>query len=96
MLVYIVSVGPVGLKELANISLQRAHSLKDRLTAIEGIESPFEQPFFSEFVIKTSQPVAQVLDQLKELGVFGRHRSFFLLSGTEESFARLGNRDEFA
>ncbi len=71
MLVYIVSVGPVGLKELANISLQRAHSLKERLTAIAGIESPFPEPFFSEFVIKTSQPAHQVLDRLKEFGILG-------------------------
>jgi glycine dehydrogenase subunit 1 len=71
MLVYIVSVGPVGLKELANISLQRAHSLKERLTAISGIEAPFSQPFFNEFVIKTSQPAAQVLDELKAEGILG-------------------------
>lgn len=71
MLVYIVSVGPVGLKELANISLQRAHSLKERLTSISGIEAPFSQPFFNEFVIKTSQPVAQVLDELKAEGILG-------------------------
>jgi len=71
MLVYIVSVGPVGLKELANISLQRAHNLKDRLTAIEGIEAPFEQAFFNEFVIKTSKPSDQVLEELKAHGILG-------------------------
>jgi glycine dehydrogenase subunit 1 len=71
MLVYIVSVGPVGLKELANISLQRAHNLMERLTAISGIEAAFPQPFFNEFVIKTSRPAQQVLDELKAHGVLG-------------------------
>lgn len=71
MLVYIVSVGPVGLKELANISMQRAHSLQERLTAIDGIEAPFAQPFFNEFVIKTNHPAAEVLDELKAQGILG-------------------------
>ncbi len=71
MLIYIVSVGPKGLEELANISLQRAHHLKERLTAIEGVSTAFGEPNFSEFVIKTNLPSAKILEELKSQGVLG-------------------------
>jgi len=71
MLVYITMIGPQGLKQLASISLNRAHYLADRLTEIAGVELMFQKPYFNEFVIGLDRPVAGVLDRLKERGIIG-------------------------
>ncbi|CAN5197560.1 aminomethyl-transferring glycine dehydrogenase subunit GcvPA [soil metagenome] len=71
MLVYLTCMGPQGLRELADISLQRAHYLAEKLTAIEGVKLTFEQPFFNEFAmtLPASAKVQDVLDELKGKGI---------------------------
>ncbi|MBS1989578.1 MAG: aminomethyl-transferring glycine dehydrogenase subunit GcvPA [Cyanobacteria bacterium SZAS LIN-3] len=71
MLVYLTSMGPQGLRDLANISLQRAHYLAEKLTAIEGVKLTFDQPFFNEFAITLPVPVSTVLAELKAGGILG-------------------------
>jgi glycine dehydrogenase subunit 1 len=73
MLVYLTCMGPQGLRELANISLQRAHYLADKLTAIEGVSLTFAQPFFNEFALSLpeSASVADVLKELKAKNILG-------------------------
>jgi glycine dehydrogenase subunit 1 len=71
MLVYLTSVGPQGLRDLANIILQRAHYLADKLTAIEGVELTFNQPFFNEFAISLPLPTKAVLSQLSAGKILG-------------------------
>ncbi len=74
MLVYLTCMGPQGLRELANISLQRAHYLADKLVQIEGVSLTFaEQPFFNEFALTLpkSATVPEVLNQLKAQGILG-------------------------
>jgi glycine dehydrogenase subunit 1 len=48
---YLSLVGPAGLKEIANISVQRAHYLADKLSQINGISILYSD-FLFEFVIK--------------------------------------------
>jgi glycine dehydrogenase subunit 1 len=70
--VYMTLVGPVGLKQVATVSVQRAHYLAERLTAISGVTRMFaDKPFFNEFVIKLPQPVDQVLRRLESQGILG-------------------------
>jgi glycine dehydrogenase subunit 1 len=73
MLVYLTSMGPQGLRDLANISLQRAHYLAEQLTAIEGVKLTFDKPFFNEFALTLpkNQSVDAVLNALSERGVLG-------------------------
>jgi glycine dehydrogenase subunit 1 len=72
MLVYLSYMGPQGLQYLANISLQQAHYLAERLLSIPGVSMLYEnQPFFNEFAITTPLPAAQLLEQLKSAGVLG-------------------------
>lgn len=73
MLVYLTCMGPQGLRELADISLQRAHYLADKLTAIDGVKLTFDQPFFNEFALTLPQgvKVEEVLDELKGKGILG-------------------------
>lgn len=71
MLVYLTMLGPQGLKEVAEISLRRAHKLADDLSAIPGIKLKFDQPFFNEFVIETEVPSNQLLSDLQSEGILG-------------------------
>jgi glycine dehydrogenase subunit 1 len=71
MLVYVTAMGPGGLKQLCNISAQRAHYLAEQLTKIDGISLAYKGPFLNEFVIQVQQPVSTVLNVLKERGILG-------------------------
>ncbi|MDR3612286.1 MAG: aminomethyl-transferring glycine dehydrogenase subunit GcvPA [Candidatus Obscuribacterales bacterium] len=71
MLVYLTYMGPQGLKQIANISLQRAHYLADKLAGIEGVSLAFNAPFFNEFVLTTSFSAIKVLAELEAQGVLG-------------------------
>jgi len=70
--VYLSLMGPQGLQELAEISLQRAHYLEARLTGIPGIERV--QPnveFLNEFVLCFPGPVKSLLKALEEAEILG-------------------------
>jgi glycine dehydrogenase subunit 1 len=71
MLVYLTLMGPAGLKQVASISVARAHYLCDKLTAISGIDLKYDQPFFNEFVIKLNVPADAFLQELKRSGILG-------------------------
>jgi glycine dehydrogenase subunit 1 len=73
MLVYLTCMGPQGLRELADISLQRAHYLAEKLTAIDGVKLTFDQPFFNEFALTmpAGVKVQEVLEELKGRGILG-------------------------
>lgn len=48
--IYMATLGPKGLREVANISFQRAHHLANKISAIDGFKIAYEG-FFSEFVM---------------------------------------------
>lgn len=50
--IFLSLLGPQGLRELAELNLQRAHALFDRLREEGLIEPVFEQPFFNEFLVR--------------------------------------------
>ncbi len=54
--VYLALMGKDGLPRVAELCLQKAHYLADRLSGIPGFALMFPDPFFKEFVLKT--PVA--------------------------------------
>jgi glycine dehydrogenase subunit 1 len=64
-------LGAEGLQSIAAASHDNARSLKERLTAIDGISSMFEGPFFHEFVLKLNKPIELVLEQLNDMGIQG-------------------------
>lgn len=71
MLVYLVVMGPQGLKELANLSLQRAHYLAEHLCALEGVHLLFDKPYFNEFAISLPISSSIALRSLAERGILG-------------------------
>jgi glycine dehydrogenase subunit 1 len=71
MLVYLTLMGPGGLKQIASISVARAHYLCNKLTSISGITLLYDRPFFNEFVIKLDVSAQAFLQELKESGILG-------------------------
>ncbi|MBW3562738.1 MAG: aminomethyl-transferring glycine dehydrogenase subunit GcvPA [Actinobacteria bacterium] len=51
-LLYLVWLGPGGLRDLATSCVQRAHDLADRVTEVEGIELATSAPFYKEFAVR--------------------------------------------
>jgi len=63
--VYLSVVGAEGLKEVANISAQRAHYLAEKLSEISGIKVLYSD-FLNEFVIKIdSMPADELIKKLE-------------------------------
>jgi glycine dehydrogenase subunit 1 len=51
----LAALGKEGLREMAELSLQKAHYAFKKLTALPGVEPVFSAPFFNEFVIKLNK-----------------------------------------
>ncbi|MBK8190583.1 MAG: aminomethyl-transferring glycine dehydrogenase subunit GcvPA [Vampirovibrionales bacterium] len=69
---YLALMGPVGLREVAERSVQRAHRLADALTAIPGVTLRYpDRPFFSEFVLRLQRPAGEALTFLQRFGLLG-------------------------
>jgi len=50
--IYLSSLGEEGLKEIANLCLQKAHYAARKICQIPGFELDFTSPFFKEFSVK--------------------------------------------
>ncbi|WP_029630715.1 aminomethyl-transferring glycine dehydrogenase subunit GcvPA [Zavarzinella formosa] len=68
--VYLTALGPQGLKETAELCLQKAHYLADQLATIPGVSLKFNRPFFKEFAVKLPGDVPVMLKQLQTKGYF--------------------------
>jgi glycine dehydrogenase subunit 1 len=62
--VYLAAVGPQGLHETAELCLQKAHYLANRLCEIPDVSLRFERPFFKEFTVKVPGDAADVAKRL--------------------------------
>src|SRR5438067_2878430 len=58
--VYLAALGPYGLRDTANLCLQKAHYLADRLAAIAGASLRFNRPFFKEFTVQLPGDAAPI------------------------------------
>lgn len=67
--VYLALLGPVGLRELGSVCLQRAHALRGRLEALPGVTAAFTGPFFHEFALRLPLPAPEFRRRLREQGV---------------------------
>lgn len=64
------ALGKQGVQEMAMMNLQKAHYAKQALQA-KGLEVVFASPFFNEFAVKLSKPVAEVNKNLLAAGIIG-------------------------
>lgn len=69
--VYLASMGPEGMKEVAVQSAQKAHYLAKKLEATGKFKLKFNAPFFKEFVMETELDVEKVNKELLKQGMLG-------------------------
>ena len=69
--IYMSLLGPHGLKTVASNSHANTLLLKEKLTAINGVEAVFDRPEFHETVLRLSSPTADVIDKLASQGILG-------------------------
>lgn len=68
--IHLSLLGQTGLKRVAKINYQRAHDLKDALSAIDSIEV-LTPRFFNEFTLKLPKSADQIVEALAAKGVLG-------------------------
>jgi glycine dehydrogenase subunit 1 len=68
---YMAVMGAVGLQRVAEISVQRAHHLADRLTALPGYSLAFDAPFLWEFALRCPGPAVDSLARLRQHNIIG-------------------------
>ena len=69
--VYMATLGPEGLREVAYRGYQNAHYLADRIGEVAGYGIALAGPFFHEFVVETPMPAREVLRQLLDQQIVG-------------------------
>ncbi len=66
--VYLAALGPQGLKETAELCLQKAHYAAEQLSEIPGVKMRFGRPFFKEFTVSLSGNIPNLLAELRKTG----------------------------
>ncbi len=69
--IYLASLGRRGLRKLAELNLQKAHYLAERIAKLPGFALRFSGPFFNEFVVRTRKKPARLLKALYDEGFLG-------------------------
>ncbi len=90
--IYLAMMGREGLKDVAKLCVNKAHYLKDALCSIEGVEMPYDRPFFMEFPLKFNEPAREVFDRLCDKKIFAgvptsrfnREDDYLLVCATEK------------
>lgn len=69
--IYMALMGGQGLKQVAMASHANTASLKQALTAIDGVDVVFDAPFFHEVVLRLDSPAEDVLRALEAQDIVG-------------------------
>ncbi len=69
--VYLAALGPQGLKETAELCLQKAHYAAEQLCKLAGVSMRHKRPFFKEFTIKLPGNVSGMLTELLKSNIHG-------------------------
>jgi len=59
--VYLSALGRQGIRQVAELCLQKAHFAQKTITAVPGFKPVFLQPFFHEFVIHCPLPPSELM-----------------------------------
>ena len=68
---YMATMGGAGMRQVAELSAQRAHHLADQLVQRDGYSLAFDAPFLWEFPLRCPRPAAEVLGHLRERDIIG-------------------------
>jgi len=66
--VYMSLMGKEGLREVAQLCIQKAHYAREKINELEGFSSPWDTPFFKEFPVRTTTFPGEVIERLKSKG----------------------------
>ncbi len=69
--IYLALLGPQGLREVAELSTQKAHYAADELSKVPGLSMVFEGAFFKEFLIRSSKNPQALLREVTKRGFHG-------------------------
>lgn len=71
--IFLSLLGPQGMRELAQLNLEKAHGACERLREIPWIRPAFDQPFFNEFTLQYDEgiDVERVNRKLASRGIVG-------------------------
>ncbi len=69
--IYLATLGRRGLRKLAELNLQKAHYLAEKISQLPGFALRFSGPFFNEFVVKTRKKPSRLLRALRDEGFLG-------------------------
>lgn len=69
--VYMVTLGKKGLKEVATQSIAKAHYAYDKMIATGKYKPLFNKPFFKEFAITSNMPGEKINDELLKENILG-------------------------
>lgn len=67
--VYLSALGRRGIRQVAELCLQKAHFAQKTILGVPGFQPVFSQPFFNEFVVRCPLPPAELNAKLREAGV---------------------------
>ena len=67
--IYLSLIGKQGLKEVAELCLQKSHYAAERINGLPGYEPAFDRPFFKEFVVRTPAPPGEIVTRLADEGL---------------------------
>jgi glycine dehydrogenase subunit 1 len=69
--VYLSMMGKAGLRKVAELCYHKAHYAAERIDALDGYSVWNKKPFFHEFVVKCSRPVAEINEALLDIDILG-------------------------
>jgi glycine dehydrogenase subunit 1 len=64
--IFLSTMGPAGLKEMANQNYQKAHYAHELITNLPGFSKVYDEKFFNEFVVQTPYEYAVVKRALEQ------------------------------
>ena len=69
--IYTASMGPQGMREVAELCYHKAHYLAGQIARLSGYSLPIAETFFHEFVVRCPVTPAQVNRHLLDAGILG-------------------------
>ncbi|MFI4850569.1 MAG: aminomethyl-transferring glycine dehydrogenase subunit GcvPA [Gimesia chilikensis] len=86
--VYLSLLGKQGIREVSELSCQKAHYAAEQLSSVEGIDLLFpERPFFKEFAVSCSEGADYLLRKARQAGFdLGPELSRFTFVNNPESY----------
>lgn len=68
--VYMALLGKQGIKKVAELNMDRAHYLRQKISEIDGFEISLKTPIFNEFVVHASKPFREIQQKCLEKNIF--------------------------